>query len=235
MNKIICVYKITSPSGRIYVGSTIDFKERIKHYRCLDCKAQVKLYNSFKKYGFKRHKIEIITTCTIDTMFQHERYYGDLYNVMSNHGLNLSLPGYGDTAASISQQTKDKMRASQTKEKNNFYGRRHTAESIAKMKAAQSNKSPETLQRMSDAQKGKIPSVEIREKMRQSQLGRKHSDQTKLKMRLSNQHLKLVLCLRTGIFYNGAKEAALTYGMNPRTLQNKLNGAKRNNTHLIFA
>jgi predicted GIY-YIG superfamily endonuclease len=41
MEKKLChIYKITSPSGRIYIGKTTNLKERLKHYKYLKCKTQ---------------------------------------------------------------------------------------------------------------------------------------------------------------------------------------------------
>lgn len=50
-----CVYKIENPKGQVYIGSSCNFKSRISHYKNLSCKRQVKLYNSFVKYGFESH------------------------------------------------------------------------------------------------------------------------------------------------------------------------------------
>ena len=58
--KIGYVYMITSPTGRIYVGSTIDIEQRWKTYKKLDCKKQIKVYNSFKKHGVKNHIFNMI-------------------------------------------------------------------------------------------------------------------------------------------------------------------------------
>ena len=54
------IYKITSPSGRVYVGKTVDFKKRRNKYKILDCKRQPLLFSSFKKYGFENHTIDLI-------------------------------------------------------------------------------------------------------------------------------------------------------------------------------
>ena len=56
---MIGIYKITSPSGKVYVGQSVNIERRLKEYKILKCKKQVKLYNSFIKYGFENHKIEI--------------------------------------------------------------------------------------------------------------------------------------------------------------------------------
>lgn len=231
---MICIYKITSPSGKIYIGSTSNFKARIKHYKSLDCKAQRKLHYSLKKHGFDNHVIDILEECTNENLFERERYYGELYEVTGSNGLNLALPGYGEVKSLTSSETIEKMKASQKKENNNFFGRKHTPETIEKLKKALANKSKETLLKMRLAQLGKKAPIEVRQKMADSQRGRKHSKETKEKMRF-NKNLKIVVCTQTGIFYNGSREAAAVFGYNPHTLRNKLSGQKRNNTRFVHA
>lgn len=225
------IYKITSPTGKIYVGSTIDFINRVKHYRAHDCKAQRKLFYSLTKHGFENHKIEIIEHCTIVDLLERERYFGELYNTLSKTGLNLSLPGFGEVKALISPETIDKMRLSQTGAANGFFGRKHTEESKLKSSLAKKGKAPYN--------KGIVgivkASEETKDKMRLAQLGRTHNPVTKDKMRVNNQNLKIVVCLQTGIFFNGTAEAGDAFGINRHTLKNKLNGNKPNNTSLIYA
>jgi predicted acyltransferase (DUF342 family) len=50
---MVGIYKIISPSGKIYIGQTSNWIKRVKKYSRVDCKGQVKLYNSLKKYGFE--------------------------------------------------------------------------------------------------------------------------------------------------------------------------------------
>lgn len=54
------IYKITSPSGRIYIGKTVDFGSRMSSYRCGHAFKQKLLNHSLLKYGFENHHIEII-------------------------------------------------------------------------------------------------------------------------------------------------------------------------------
>lgn len=227
------VYKITSPSGKVYVGSTINFKKRLKHYRLLDCKAQIKLYNSFVKYGYENHKIEILEECDTGILLSRERYYGLLFNSITD-GLNLTLPRDGECKGIISIETKNRMSKTQQGSGNNFYGRKVSEEAKEKRRKTYLNLTDESRKRISDAQKGKKASLEARLKMSKSQTGRKHNERTKTSMRDNNQNLKLVVCLQTGIFYNGTNDAATAYGMNRHTLKNKLNGNKRNDTQLMY-
>lgn len=58
--KASVIYRITSPSGKIYIGQTRNFSHRMSVYRTLKCKAQRKLYNSLVKYGFDNHRVDIL-------------------------------------------------------------------------------------------------------------------------------------------------------------------------------
>jgi hypothetical protein len=58
MEKIIGIYKITSPSNKIYIGQSNNILYRWKYcYKKLNCKSQRHLYNSLMKYGFDNHVI----------------------------------------------------------------------------------------------------------------------------------------------------------------------------------
>ena len=57
---MVCIYKITSPSGKIYIGQTWNSSKRFSNYRKGKCQSQPALNNSFKKYGADSHDIEVI-------------------------------------------------------------------------------------------------------------------------------------------------------------------------------
>ena len=59
MERICGIYKITSPTGRVYIGQSVDIKRRIRVYRYPEqVKSQRKLYDSLNKYGYEKHKFE---------------------------------------------------------------------------------------------------------------------------------------------------------------------------------
>lgn len=89
-NSVIGIYKITSPTGGIYIGQAIDIENRFTKYRNLSCKGQTRLYNSFIKHGVKNHTFEIIHLCNEEELNYWEDYYVKLYNTFNTpHGLNL--------------------------------------------------------------------------------------------------------------------------------------------------
>ena len=72
---MIGIYKITSPSGKVYIGQSVNINLRIKYYSSLSCINQPKLYNSLQKYGWNNHIFEIIEECNIEQLDKRETYW----------------------------------------------------------------------------------------------------------------------------------------------------------------
>ena len=91
MEIIIGIYKITNPNNKIYIGASKNLTKRLQiHYKySCNIKSQIKLYNSFLKYGIENHKFEIIENCSIENLFEREIYWINFYNSFEN-GLNLT-------------------------------------------------------------------------------------------------------------------------------------------------
>ena len=49
------IYKITSPSGRYYIGKTVNLNGRLSSYKNHNNKEQRLVYNSILKYGWEKH------------------------------------------------------------------------------------------------------------------------------------------------------------------------------------
>jgi len=109
-----CVYKFTSPSNKNYIGKTIDLKGRIYNYKTLNCKLQVKLYNSFKKYGYDNHKFEIV----FESENEIELGLKEIELIKKcnsfKKGLNMTLGGEGFSGRTHSIFTKEKISISKT-------------------------------------------------------------------------------------------------------------------------
>jgi len=92
--KICGIYKITSPKKRIYIGQSTDIENRKKIYRNSACKKQTRLYRSIKKYGWEKHKFEIIHFCEKEELNDLEVYYISLFQTNNTeYGLNLKSGG----------------------------------------------------------------------------------------------------------------------------------------------
>lgn len=76
---IIGIYKVSSPTGKIYIGKSKNIHQRWKFYSFYNCKKQKKLYNSLKKHGFNKHIFEIIEECSIEQLNEREIYWKQYY------------------------------------------------------------------------------------------------------------------------------------------------------------
>jgi group I intron endonuclease len=261
---MIGIYKITNPKGLIYIGQSININKRFISYKKLNCKNQIKLYNSLLKYGVENHTFEVIEKCTIELLNECERYWQDYYNVISKNGLNCILTNSNSKTGELSYETKEKIR-------NKAIGRLATNETKLKMSLSRKGKithnkgkkhSQETKLKISKSTKGRKHSEETKLKISFNNKGRKspmlckkHSEETKLKMsqklignnrgknkimsytekeKLKQLFSKIIINTSNGVFYTGTREAAFYNNINPSTLKSKLNGNLKNDTNLIY-
>jgi hypothetical protein len=103
---MIGIYKITSPTGKIYIGQSTNIENRKYYYSSVKCDKQHKLYNSLQKHGWEQHIFEIIEECSLDQLNEKEIYWGLYYDVLGENGLNLRL---GDANGLCSEETKKKI------------------------------------------------------------------------------------------------------------------------------
>jgi group I intron endonuclease len=107
---MIGIYKITSPSKRIYIGQSIDIENRwIKYKNINNSKVQQKLYRSFIKYGIDNHIFEILEECPIDELDNTEIKWINHFKT-NKTGLNI-LEGGGNSRKGVkhTNETKQKM------------------------------------------------------------------------------------------------------------------------------
>lgn len=114
--KIAGIYKITSPSGRVYIGQSWDIKRRWYKYKSeVPDLGQPKLCASFNKYGAKSHIYEICHELPPDThqsvMDVYEILYISIYRDIKVRLLNVKEGGSGgrhsdETKAKISRSQK---------------------------------------------------------------------------------------------------------------------------------
>lgn len=114
---MIGIYKITSPSNRIYIGQSINIEKRFSSYKNISQSIlQIRLHRSFLKYGIDLHVFEIIEECLFDELNIRERYWQDYYNVI-NKGLNCRLTETYLLKRVTSEETKLKISISNTGKK----------------------------------------------------------------------------------------------------------------------
>ena len=171
------IYRITSPTGRIYIGQGIDIELRLYiAYRQLNCKQQRLIYNSLIKHGKENHlfeiihvldstnldkikSIDILNKLEIDYIIEFKSFVDD-----SEIGLNLSR---GGDNKSHSEQSKKRISEANKRKVN----------------------SPETREKIRKARTGSKSSEESNKKNSEVRMGeknhffgKKHTTESKLKM-----------------------------------------------------
>ena len=126
------IYKIISPSNKIYIGQTVNFKKRMSHYKNNESKAQKLIYRSIKKYGWEQHRVEIVEEFIGIKKLVNEKeiFWIDFYKCNRSkypkgNGLNLTDGGEGTVGNKLSERSKNLISKANT-------GRKMSAESLRK-------------------------------------------------------------------------------------------------------
>ena len=167
------IYKYTSPSGKVYIGQSIDIDTRWRQH--INAKDNYAIHNAIKKYGKENFKFEVLLECPIDMLNVWERDMIALYDCISPKGYNLTEGGEG---YQCSEETRLKL------------------SEVKKGKKRQPF-SEETKKKMSEAKKGKpswnkgIPcSEEHKRKLSESHKGKHFSEETKHKISEAHKELR---------------------------------------------
>ena len=187
---MIGIYKITSPSGKIYIGQTTNFSKRKSYYKNGAKPYQVRIYNSLEKYGYDAHTIEFIEECLVENLNQIERHWQEFYDVIGDNGLNCRLTATDDKSGFLSESSKNKLSIAKKKVVIDGEWREKFAYDWSGK-----NHSEETKRKMSDSAKGKKKSAEHIAKLPQNQKGYKakpRSEEFRLNQKLFNGKSKAI-------------------------------------------
>ena len=221
---LLCgIYKITSPSGRVYIGESKNIHSRWKSYKNLSCKGQRKLLNSLKKYGVKNHIFEVIEECEFDELLCRERFWQDFYCVITD-GLNCRLTECGDSKGIFSEETKRKISESRI-------GISMSEETKQKIRDNHCSKQEGWVSpRKGEPSwcKGITHSKEHIEKATKARVEKgshKFGNNSKAKKVINIETKEIVSC---------AEELATLLKINSSTLRSKLNGSNINDTVWVY-
>lgn len=197
------IYKLTSPSGKIYIGQTQCLYKRFQDYR--KPKANEYLMKAILKYGLENITVEILEKdVELGLLDEREQFYLDILKPFNNNGYNICKEASTtrgrkrpkEELIGISEYMKTRVGAL-----NSFYGKTHTEE--------------------------------VREKIRESQTGRKQSKETVQKRlnnteKTSNKCIKQIDLITKEVIaeFSSIKEASLASGANYSTISNVANKTK---------
>lgn len=170
------IYMITNKlTNDIYIGQSIDISNRFKNYFNLSyikSKDSLRISRALLKYGYSNFSVTILEYCDKSELLIREQYYFDKlnpqYNILKIEGTSLNSKQKEETKAKISKSLK----VDYVNENSALFGRHHTEETKNLM----------SLKKVNNYFFGNTPNEDSIELMKQKALGRKFSEDTKLKM-----------------------------------------------------
>ena len=143
------IYMWTSPSGKSYIGQSVNLQKRkCAFLRFGDIYGGQKINRARKKYNNKRYwKYKVLEYCDIDDLDEREEYYISLYNTMRK-GYNCESGGNENKIVSdeskqkmseakkgnhLTEEQKRKMSEARKGENNPMWGKHFTEEQKRKM------------------------------------------------------------------------------------------------------
>lgn len=155
------IYKITSPSGKSYIGQTVQDKVENRWAREIN-EPHGLLIHVFKKYGHENCKFEKLFEVSYQTHGYRWEEFLDFWekfeireqDTLRPHGYNSTSGGKNckyhaavrkrmsdmKIGKKATKETKDKMSIARSGENNHFFGKKHSNQSLKKMSLAKKGK-----------------------------------------------------------------------------------------------
>lgn len=230
-----CVYKLTFPNDKVYIGMTSRKPERRwnngKGYldKINDRYKQPLIANAILEYGWDNVAHEVVC----DGLSKEEAEQKEIELIVkykSNQeefGYNIENGGNGigkhaeSTKKKMSESLKGHEISEETKQKISIAntGKRHSEETKRKLSEINTGKhlSDETKKKLSELNKGES----------HPQYGTHHSDEHKRKLSESAKNKKLIRCVETGCVYQSITEASRLTKISRKAISMACNGSRK--------
>jgi group I intron endonuclease len=186
------IYCITCvPTGKIYIGSAVNFGGRWKGHRC--CLRQGKHHSRYLQFSWNKYGSDAFTFNVVELVadpaklidreqwhLDHTRSYDPKigFNVSPTAGSSLGVRHSVETRANMVAARRGKKRSSEAAA--NIAAAQRTPEARAKMSAALQR--PEVRAKLAAGQRGRTASPETRAKMSAAKCGKPLSEEHRAKM-----------------------------------------------------
>ena len=149
-----CIYKLTSPSGKIYIGQTQCLYDRVRRYRGGIFNKYMK--RAVEKYGSENIILEILERdVELKLLDEREQFYLDALQPFGNNGYNICREASttrGRKRPSEEMKGLSDFNKTRIGELNHFYGKKHSEETKQKQREAKlgKKKSKESVQKTAE-------------------------------------------------------------------------------------
>lgn len=199
------IYKITNTvNNKVYIGQTVQTVEERYQKHLFEARQHTNryLYDAMNHYGYDKFNIEAIEVCNDEFLDAREKYWISYYKSNDRcFGYNMTEGGGGgNTFARLSPERQQQLREKASKR---LTGVKQPKELVEKRVASLRGRklTEEHRQRLSKIHKerfknlpgtrlGATTSEETKQKIREANLGKKQSDETKLKRKETLSKLK---------------------------------------------
>lgn len=228
------IYKITSPSGKIYIGKSVMVNNRICRYRNGHLGSQRALKNSVSKHGWDKHVFEIIDCAgSSEALSAREIYWISFYKSLGVKMLNLTNGGEGTFGYKMTEDQVKRL-SEAAKQRLKLNPQYHSEET--KRKISQSNMgkkmSEESKIKLSIARKGIRPTLETRIKLSEALKKRDRNAATKENWITARR--RPILCKTNNTQYISVTEAAKLLNIDQRLISAVLTGKQKTTNGLEF-
>jgi len=208
------IYLLESPSKKLYVGQTIDIKNRFSDYK-VNNKYNYPIYRAIRKYGWNNFKKIIFTDIPITLLNYFEVELIKKLNTIAPNGYNLDSGGGCGRHRNI--KTKEKLSISHKKSKKAIIAREKL-----RLKNIGLKRSIDFCKNMSIMKKGKLSW--------NKGLKNIYSKETVEKISNNSKMAKKIICDETGIIYKSITDASKKTGFCYNSLARCCRG-ERKTTH----
>jgi group I intron endonuclease len=145
------LYKLTAPNGLLYIGASSNARRRwVEHNARAKAGSNINIHKAILEFGWKNFKKEILAVGPTEYIYDLEIKAIQAYNTMYPFGYNMTYGGR--TSPMIIKSIARRVSVSKTgtkqpsrsqsfkKDGNPMFGKKHSVESIEKMKAAVKNR-----------------------------------------------------------------------------------------------
>jgi len=240
--KISGIYQIQSKikPERIYIGSAININNRWIRHR-IDLKANIhgniKLQRHYNKYGKEDLIFSLIVGCSKENLIAYEQFYIDSlnpwFNILPKAGSLLGFKKSKESKKKQSETRKRKFKSGELVMAISQERRNKTRATLMGHPVSDKSKEKNRQKHLGNKNRlGRLHTEESKEKNRQSHLGKKHSEETKQKMRLSSPRKQAgsgrlgigreVINVSTGEIFNTIRLASKSINIKYRTLHAQL-------------
>lgn len=218
---MVGIYKITSPSGRIYIGQSHNIKNRWYDYKKSGAKGQTHLHNSFLKYGTENHKFEFIYELPLDIeqeiLNNYEIFIWAQYKEAGFQMMNIRDPG---SKGKLGEVTKEKIKEKRALQITTLETRILMGEARHEWAVKNPDKLIEIGKKISEARMGMIFTEEHLKNL--TNANRKNAEKRKISI------IQLTLEGKKISEFSSIKEASIQTGIHNSSISRCMNGKVKN-------